>query len=98
MAETNDSSYKTGDTLCDALRCICDASYAILPRDAAHQLGEFQKNFWGGVRWLAERRIEWITERVAGGDRLREEWRRRAEEHRTADPQPESIYGDSQGI
>lgn len=98
MAEIYDSSDRRCDTLGDALRFLCDASYAVLPRDAAHQLGEFQKNFWGGVRWLAEQRIDWITERVAGGDKLREEWRRRAEERRASDAQPESIYGDSQGI
>jgi hypothetical protein len=42
----------------------------------AHDLSDLQKNFWGGVRWFAEKRIEWIDERVKGGDRLREEWQR----------------------
>ncbi|MCA1591152.1 MAG: hypothetical protein LC754_00535 [Acidobacteria bacterium] len=81
MIDTNDSRYKTGHTVGDALRFLCDASFAILPRDVAHQLGEFEKNLWGGVRWLAEKKIEWIDEAVHGGDRLREEWRRN---HHTA--------------
>ena len=76
MEETKDASYCTGNAVCDALRYLGDASYAVLPRDVAHQVGEFKKNLLGGVRWLLEKEIKWIDERVAGGDRLREEWRR----------------------
>ena len=57
MADTNDSRYKTGNPLCDAVRFLKDASFAVLPADAARQLGEFEKNFWGGVRWFAEKNI-----------------------------------------
>jgi hypothetical protein len=60
--------------VCDALRYLGDASYAVLPKDVAHQLGELKKNFLGGVRWLIEKEIKWVDDRVAGGDRLREEW------------------------
>jgi hypothetical protein len=76
MADINDSRYKTGNPIADALRFICDASYAVLPRDAAHQLGEFEKNIWGGLRWCAERGVQRIDESLAAADRLREEWRR----------------------
>ena len=72
----NDPRYNTGDTLRDALRFFADATFAVLPRDTAHKLGEFEKNFWGGVRWCAERSIECIDDALAGGDRLRDEWRR----------------------
>ena len=78
MADTNDPRYKTGNPLCDALRFLCDASFAVLPRDAAHQLGEFEKNLWGGLRWFAEKNIGWIDESLAAADRLRDEWRRRS--------------------
>jgi hypothetical protein len=94
MHETNETRYETGHPICDAWRFLCDASYAVLPRDAAHQLGEFQKNFWGGVRWLAEKQIDIIDEAIRGGDRLREEWRQRRSTRHTAPPsdtQPESI-------
>jgi hypothetical protein len=74
MQETKDSTYC--NSVCDALRLMCDASYAVLPRDVAHQLGEMKKNLWSGVRWLVDKEIAWIDARVAGGDRLREEWRR----------------------
>jgi hypothetical protein len=47
MADTNDSRYKTGNPICDAVRFLCDASFAVLPRDAARQLGEFEKNLLG---------------------------------------------------
>jgi hypothetical protein len=76
MADTHDPRYNTGNPLCDACRFIGDASFAVLPADVARQLGEFEKNFWGGVRWLAGRKIEWIDESLAAAERLRERWRR----------------------
>ena len=88
MADTNDSRYKTGNPVCDALRFLCDASFAVLPRDAAQHLGEFEKNFWGSVRWFAEKNIGWIDE-SHDADRLREEWRRRNAPPPTTDgPEP----------
>jgi hypothetical protein len=78
MQETKESACCSGQTVCAALRYLCDASYAVLPEDVAHQLGELKKNFLSGVRWVIEKDIEWIDARVAGGDRLREEWRRGA--------------------
>ena len=77
MASTNDPRYNTGNPLCDAVRFLCDASFAVLPRDAAQKLGEFEKNFWGGVRWFADKNVGWVEESLAAGDRLREEWNRR---------------------
>jgi hypothetical protein len=79
MNEANESRHCTGDTLGDALRFMCEASYAVLPRDVAYKLGEFEKNFWGGIRWFADRKMTWIDEALSGGDRLREEWTRRYE-------------------
>ena len=42
----------------------------------AHSLGEFKKSFLINVRQLVDKDIEWVDARVAGGDRLRDEWRR----------------------
>jgi hypothetical protein len=78
MHETQESSYCASNPVCDVLRYIGDASFAILPKDIAHKVGEVKKNFWSGVRWLVDKELEWIDNRVAGGDRLREEWRRGA--------------------
>ncbi len=78
MMDTNDSRYKTGNPVCDALRFLCDASFAVLPRDVALKLGEMEKNLWGSVRWFAEKKIVWVGQSVSAADRLREEWRRRS--------------------
>ena len=87
MTDTNDSRYKTGNPLCDTLRFLRDASFAVLPRDAAHQLGEFEKNFWGGLRWFAEKNVGCIDESLAAADHLRDEWRRRSSAA-TGGPEP----------
>ncbi len=78
MEETNDSRYATGNPICDAVRYINDAAYAVLPKDVAHSLGELEKNFWSAVRVLTDKQLKWIDERIEASDRLREEWRRAA--------------------
>jgi len=76
MEEEKDPINSVYRAVCDAARYLGDASYAILPRDMAHSLGEFKKSFLNNVRYLVEQDIEWVDARVAGGDRLREEWKR----------------------
>lgn len=61
--------------LCDALRYMGDVSYAILPEDLAHNLGDLKKSFLTTIRSLIDKDIEWVEARVGGGDRLRQEWR-----------------------
>ena len=97
MEEANKSRYHTGDTLGDALRFLCDASYAVLPRDVAYKFGEFEKNLWGSVGWLADKKINWIDEALQGGDRLREEWRRRCNHEPQTQQQPQSPPPTSAG-
>lgn len=85
MPETTDSGSQSEtqaesgnnviNELCDALRYLGDASYAILPRDLAHNLGDVKKSFLGTIRSLIDKDIEWVEARVEGGDRLRQEWR-----------------------
>ena len=77
MADTNDPRYNTGNPVCDALRFLADASFAVLPRDTAQKIGELEKNFWGGVRWFADKNVGWIDESLAAADRLRAEWNAR---------------------
>ena len=91
MIDTNDSRYKTGNPICDAMRFLCDASFAVLPRDAAHKLGEFEKNFWGGVRWFADKSVTRIDESLAAADRLREEWRRKCAPPTAVTDEPEVL-------
>jgi hypothetical protein len=63
--------------LCDALRYVGDVSYAILPRDVAHNLGDLKKSFLTTIRSLIDKDIEWVEARVAGGDKVREEWQQK---------------------
>ena len=72
MQETTESGAKETcsnviNELCDAVRYLGDASYAILPRDVAHALGDLKKSFLKNVSTLIEKDIKWTDERVAGG-------------------------------
>ena len=83
MQETSESQSQSDGTgslvneLCDALRYLGDASYAILPKDVAHNLGDLKKSFLTTIRTLIDKDIEWVDARVAGGDRVREEWKQK---------------------
>jgi hypothetical protein len=81
--ENNDPVRDAAKAFCDALKFLGDVSYAVLPSDMAHNLGEFKKSFLRNVRELIDKDIEWIDERVAGGDRLREEWKQRCSHEKT---------------
>jgi hypothetical protein len=74
----------------DALRYVGDVSYAILPKDVAHNLGDLKKSFLTTIRSLIDKDIEWVDARVAGGDRVREEWRQKCEQDRS-DEEPEPV-------
>ena len=63
--------------LCDAVRYLGDVSYAILPKDVAHNLGDLKKSFLSTIRTLIDKDIEWVDARVQGGDRVREEWQQK---------------------
>jgi len=77
--------------LSDALRYVGDVSYAILPKELAHNLGDLKKSFLTTIRSLIDKDIEWVDARVAGGDRVREEWRQKcAEAEAEAAPDPVS--------
>jgi hypothetical protein len=88
MSEPRESVDNACNAVYDALRYLGDASYAILPSNVAHELGDFKKKFLSNVCSLIEKDIEWIDARVAGGDRLREEWKR------TDDPEQSEPAGE----
>ncbi len=83
MSEPMKSVDNACNAVYDALRYLGDASYAILPPKVALELGDFKKKFLSNVRSLIEKDIEWIDERVAGGDRLRDEWKRTCNRERS---------------
>ncbi len=94
MQETSESQSQSDaggsivNELCDALRYLGDASYAILPKDVAHNLGDLKKSFLSTIRTLIDKDIEWVDARVAGGDRVREEWQQKWCDKTEAAPGP----------
>ena len=85
MQESRDPVCDVANAVCDGFRQIGDFSYAMLPRDLAHALGDLKKAFLGQVRCAVDWEIDWINDRVAGGDKLREEWREKCRQQTTAD-------------
>ena len=75
MEEGRDPVREVADAVCDGLRQIGNVSYAILPKDMAHALGDLKKAVLTQIKGVVDWELGWIDERVAGGDRLREEWR-----------------------
>lgn len=67
----------------DALRYVGDVSYAILPKEVAHNLGDLKKSFLTSIRSLIDKDIEWVEARVAGGDRVREEWQQKCSQDKS---------------
>jgi len=74
MDEAKEAAQSAVNAVCDALKYFGDVSYAILPQDVAHGLGDFKKAILSNVRSVIDWEVDWIDDRVAGGDRLREEW------------------------
>ena len=87
--EVRDTACNVATAFCDALKYIGDISYAIFPREVAHDLGDLKKSVLSSVKNLVDKEIEWIDDRVAGGDKLREEWRERCQ--REEPPAAETI-------
>ena len=85
MQDARDPVCEVKDAICDGLRRIGDISYAILPRDVAHALGDLKKSVLSQIRSCLESDIAWIDQRVAGGDRLREEWREKCQQQTSAE-------------
>ena len=83
MQETAESESQTEcgsnviNELADAVRYIGDVSYAILPKELAHNLGDLKKSFLTSIRSLIDKDIEWVDARVAGGDKVRDEWQQK---------------------
>ncbi|HSE17489.1 MAG TPA: hypothetical protein VLB46_10580 [Pyrinomonadaceae bacterium] len=61
------------------LRQIGDCSYAILPKDIAHSVAGLKKALLTQLTTAMQWEMEWIDDRVAGGDKLREKWREKCE-------------------
>ena len=75
MEESRDPVRDVAEAVLGGLRGIGDVSYAILPKDLAHALGDMKKAVLTQVKCVVDWELGWIDERLAGGDKLREEWR-----------------------
>jgi hypothetical protein len=62
------------------LRQIGDCSYAILPKDIAHSVAGLKKALLVQITTALQWEMEWIDDRVAGGDKLRDKWREKCEQ------------------
>jgi len=91
MEDARDPIKDCARAVCDGLRQIGDFSYAILPQDIAHSLGDLKKSLLSEMRSFLDWEIDWIDERVAGGDRLRDEWREKCRKHETGDVPPAAV-------
>lgn len=85
MQDARDPVCEVKDAVCDGLRQIGDFSYAVLPREMAHALADLKKSVLSQIRSLVDWEIGWIDDRVAGGDRLREEWRQKCQQQTSAE-------------
>lgn len=89
MDEARNSVHCAADAVCDGLKRLGDISYAIFPADVAHALADLKKAVLTNVRSCIDWEIEWINERVAGGDRLREEWQEKCRQRESSETPPE---------
>lgn len=86
MEEARERINNAAEAICDGLRQIGDISYAILPKDIAHSLADFKKAFLSNIRSVVDWEMTWVDDRVAGGDKLREEWKEKCKQHTSTDP------------
>jgi hypothetical protein len=74
----------------DGVRRIDEFCYAILPKDVAHAMSDLNKAVLNQFRDLIDWKIRWNDDRVAGGDRMREEWREKCERESAVGTDPTS--------
>ena len=93
MKEGRDCVNDVCGAVMDGVRKIDEFSYAILPRDVAHAVADLNKSLLNQFRELIDWKIRWNDEVLAGGDRLREEWREKCqrESSTTADPTSQGV-------
>lgn len=87
MQEARSCANDVAGAVCDAFRQIGDFSFAIFPKDVAHALGDLQKALLSTARKCVDWEIQWTEDRVAGGDRMREEWKEKCRRTTADEPQ-----------
>jgi hypothetical protein len=85
MQEGRDCVNDVTGALMDGLRKIDEFCYAIMPKDVAHAVGDLNKAVLTQFRNFVDWKIRWNDDRVAGADRMREEWREKCRPEPTVD-------------
>ena len=80
MEDARDPIKDCATAVRDGLRQIGDCSYAIMPKDIAHSLASFKKAVLVQLTTALQWEMEWIDDRVAGGDKLRDKWLEKCEQ------------------
>jgi hypothetical protein len=80
MAEARDPIRDVAEAVLGGLRQIGDCSYAIMPKDIAHSVAGLKKALLVQITTALQWEMEWIDDRVAGGDKLRDKWREKCEQ------------------
>jgi hypothetical protein len=80
MQQGRDPIRDVADAVLGGLRQIGDCSYAILPKDIAHSVAGLKKALLTQLTTALQLEMEWIDDRVAGGDKLRDKWREKREQ------------------
>ena len=83
MQEGRDPIRDVAEAVLGGLRQIGDCSYALLPKDIAHSVAGVKKALLVQLTTALQWEMEWIDDRVAGGDKLRDKWREKCE-HQTS--------------
>ena len=79
MVEGRDPIRDVAEAVLGGLRQIGDCSYAILPKDIAHSVAGLKKALLTQITTALQWDMEWIDDRVAGGDKLRDKWREKCD-------------------
>jgi len=80
MTEGRDPIREVAEAVLGGLRQIGDCSYAIMPKDIAHSVAGLKKALLVQITTALQWEMEWIDDRVAGGDKLRDKWREKCEQ------------------
>ena len=80
MQENRDPIRDVAGAVLDGLRQIGDCSYALLPKDIAHSVAGVKKALLVQLTTALQWEMEWIDDRVAGGDKLRAKWREKCDQ------------------
>ena len=80
MQQGRDPIRDVAEAVLGGLRQIGDCSYAIMPKDIAHSVAGLKKALLTQLTTALQWEMEWIDNRVAGGDKLRDKWREKSEQ------------------